>query len=84
MTIKEKARKEYPSVNPYDYPETYNYNKSAEKGFIKGAEWMLNKAVKWLKGNVQNYYEDGAMHDDYWYDDDEQMIEDFVKAMEEE
>lgn len=44
---------------------------------------MLEKAVKWLKENVQNYYEDASMHDNCWYDD-EQMIEDFQKAMEEE
>ena len=50
--------------------------------YIKGAEWMIEKAVKWLKENAQNYYEDAAMHDNCWYDD-EQMIEDFQKAMEE-
>ena len=44
---------------------------------------MLEKAVKWLKENAQNYYEDAAMHDNCWYDD-EQMIEDFQKAMEEQ
>lgn len=43
---------------------------------------MLEKAVKWLKENAQNYYEDAAMHDNCWYDD-EQMIEDFQKAMRE-
>ena len=52
-------------------------------GFKTGAKWMLEKAVKWLKENAQNYYEDDAMHDNCWYDD-EQMIEDFQKAMEEE
>ena len=40
------------------------------------------KAVKWLKENAQNYYEDDTMHDNCWYDD-EQMVEDFQKAMEE-
>lgn len=43
---------------------------------------MIEKAVKWLKENAQNYYEDASMHDNCWYDD-EQMIEDFQKAMEE-
>lgn len=52
------------------------------KGYMAGAEWMLAKAVKWLKENAQNYYEDAAMHDNCWYDD-EQMIEDFQKAMRE-
>ena len=50
-------------------------------GFKTGAEWMIAKAVNWLKENAQNYYEDAAMHDNCWYDD-EQMIEDFQKAME--
>lgn len=49
---------------------------------IAGARWMLEKAVKWLTENAQNYYEDASMHDNCWYDD-EQMIEDFQKAMEE-
>lgn len=49
---------------------------------LGSAKWMLEKAVKWLKENAQNYYEDAAMHDNCWYDD-EQMIEDFQKAMEE-
>lgn len=47
-----------------------------EGGFERGAQWMIEKAVKWLKENAQNYYEDAAMHDNCWYDD-EQMIEDF-------
>lgn len=53
-----------------------------EGGFERGAQWIIEKAVKWLKENAQNYYEDAAMHDNCWYDD-EQMIEDFQKAMEE-
>ena len=53
-----------------------------EDAFIDGARWMFEKAVKWLKENAQNYYEDASMHDNCWYDD-EQMIEDFQKAMEE-
>lgn len=52
------------------------------KGFKAGAEWVLDKAVKWLKENAQNYYEDAAMHNNCWYDD-EQMVEDFQKAMKE-
>ena len=53
-----------------------------EDAFIDGAQWMFEKAVNWLKENAQNYYEDSSMHDNCWYDD-EQMIEDFKKAMEE-
>lgn len=75
MTIKEKARKEYPSVNPYDYPATYNYNKAVEKGFIKGAKWMIDKAVEWFKNQEE---ETGIP----WLDDYEIKL--FRKAMEEE
>ena len=53
-----------------------------EKKAIDGAEWMFEKAVNWLKENAQNYYKNSSIHDNCWYDD-EQMIEDFQKAMEE-
>ena len=42
----------------------------------------INKACEWLNENAQNYYHDASMHDNCWYDD-EQMIEDFQKSMEE-
>lgn len=84
MTIEEKA-KEFAGLNSDSKDVLADLLRSLTyKGYMAGAEWMLDKAVKWLKENAQNYYEDGAMHDDYWYDDDEQMIEDFQKAMEEE
>lgn len=82
MTIEEEALEEYPYITPSDGYECHDYNEAAKDGFIEGAEWMLDKAVKWLKENAQNYYEDAACHDNCWYDD-EQMIEDFQKAMEE-
>lgn len=57
-----------------------------EDAFIDGAQWMqselIEKAVGWLKKNAQNYYEDSAMHENCWFDD-EQMIKDFQKALEE-
>ena len=83
-TIEEKARvysgldQTLESNNLLDNSTRY----MANYGFRDGAEWMLEKAVKWLKENAQNYYEDDTMHDNCWYDD-EQMIEDFQKAMEE-
>lgn len=85
MTIEEKAKEIIPDA--FDEDEIL----PAREGFIvkyqrlsfhQGAEWMIEKAVKWLKENAQNYYEDASMHDNCWYDD-EQMIEDFQKAMEE-
>ena len=77
MTIEEKAKEYESNIGSQDYVPT-----EIEEAFETGAKWMLEKAVKWLKENAQNYYEDAAMHDNCWYDD-EQMIEDFQKAMEE-
>ena len=81
-TIEEKA-KDYAGYN-ISFPDgvTTVEMDSRYDGFIAGAEWMFEKAVNWLKENAQNYYEDASMHDNCWYDD-EQMIEDFQKAMEE-
>lgn len=76
-TIEEKAREYESNIGSQDYVPT-----EIEEAFKAGAEWMIDKAVKWLKENAQNYYEDASMHDNCWYDD-EQMIEDFQKAMEE-
>lgn len=77
MTIEEKAKEYESNIGSQDYVPI-----EIEEAFKAGAEWMLEKAVKWLKENAQNYYEDAAMHDNCWYDD-EQMIEDFQKAMKE-
>lgn len=77
MTIEEQAKEYESNIGSQDYVPT-----EIEEAFEAGAKWMLEKAVKWLKENAQNYYEDAAMHDNCWYDD-EQMIEDFQKAMEE-
>lgn len=77
MTIEEKAKEYESNIGSQDYVPI-----EIEEAFSQGAEWMIEKAVKWLKENAQNYYEDAPMHDNCWYDD-EQMIEDFQKAMEE-
>lgn len=77
MDIEEKAKEYESNIGSQDYVPI-----EIEEAFKAGAEWMLEKTVKWLKKNAQNYYEDAPMHDNCWYDD-EQMIEDFQKAMEE-
>ena len=84
-TIEEKARdfSHFKDTGEKENAISYAVRKLSYDGFKTGAEWMIAKAVKWLKENAQNYYEDAAMHDNCWYDD-EQMIEDFQKAMEEE
>ena len=76
-TIEEQAKEYESNIGSQDYVPT-----EIEEAFEAGAKWMLEKAVKQLKENAQNYYEDAAMHDNCWYDD-EQMIEDFQKAMKE-
>lgn len=83
MTIEEKARDfaGYGIISSRDTITTVNMSGKYD-GFKVGARWMIEKAVKWLKENAQNYYEDASMHDNCWYND-EQMIEDFQKAMEE-
>ena len=83
MTIEEEARQFAGFKHGVKENEfIYAVRDLSYDGFKTGAEWMLEKAVKWLKENAQNYYEDAAMHDNCWYDD-EQMIEDFQKAIEE-
>lgn len=82
MTIEEEARQFAGFKHGVKENEfIYAVRDLSYDGFKTGAEWMLEKAVKWLKENAQNYYEDDTMHDNCWYDD-EQMIEDFQKAME--
>ena len=83
MTIEEEARQFAGFKHGVKENEfIYAVRDLSYDGFKTGAEWMLEKAVKWLKENAQNYYEDAAMHDNCWYDD-EQMIEDFQKTMKE-
>ena len=65
MTIEEKAKEYESNIGSQDYVPT-----EIEEAFETGAEWMIAKAVKWLKENAQNYYEDAAMHDNCWYDDE--------------
>ena len=75
-SIEERAKEYESNIGSQDYVST-----EIEEAFKAGAKWMLEKAVKWLNENAQNYYHDASMHDNCWYDD-EQMIEDFQKAME--
>ena len=51
-TIEENAREEYPYITPSDGYECHDYNEAAKEGFIKGANWMLEKAADWIRDNV--------------------------------
>lgn len=82
MTIEEKAKNKYPYVNSSDYPETCSYNKTSRNGFIRGAEWILEKAIKWLEDNTPNYYHNASQADNYYFDNTK-FLKDFKKAMEE-
>ena len=75
-TIEERAKEYESNIGSQDYVST-----EIEEAFKAGANWMLEKAVKWLNENAQNYYHGASTHDNCWYDD-KQMIEDFQKVME--
>ena len=82
MTIEEKAREIFVAQ---EYTECENANDEMwmkRDAFGRGAEWMLEKAKLWLKENTQNYWEDASQHDNCYYDDEE-LVNDFKKAMEE-
>ena len=89
MTIEEKA-KEYvvnqvvPKLGitmPISPLIEANVRMETEDALIAGAECMLEKAKLWLKENAQNYWEDASQHDNCYYDDEE-LVNDFKKAME--
>ncbi len=82
MTIEEKA-KQVSGAPKLGAPEMFTprYRQGEFKGFKDGAQWMLDKAIKWLSDNAQNYYEDASQHDNCYYDD-EGLISAFKKAME--
>lgn len=82
MTIEETAKEIFQVKEDMECENASDEMWMKRDAFRTGAEWMLAKARKWLIKNAQNYYEDSSMHDNCWYDD-EQMIEDFQKAMEE-
>lgn len=54
----------------------------ADTSFRAGAEWMLEKAVNWLKSNVGKYPEINWDQQE-WYSNKERLIKDFKKTMEE-
>jgi hypothetical protein len=75
MTRDEQIEKEAKRVS---------YNGDMFSSFIQGAEWadktMIDKAYEWLKQNAKNYvvtcYDEGELND-------EDLLNDFKKAMEE-
>ena len=75
MTREEQIEKEAKRVS---------YNGDEFSSFIQGAEWadktMIEKAYKWLKQNAKDYvvtcYDEGELND-------EDLLNDFKKAMEE-
>ncbi len=78
MSIEEKAKEYESNIGSQDYVPT-----EIEESFKAGAEWMLEKAIKWLKDNAQMYYCSASQADNCWYDDDALVI-DFKKTMEDE
>ena len=82
MTIEEKAKEIFVIQ---DYMECENATDETwmkRDVFQRGAEWMLEKATQWLKENALNYWEDASQHDNCCYDNEE-LVNDFRKTMEE-
>ena len=77
MTIEEKAKKYESNIGSQDYVPT-----EIEEAFKAGAEWMLEKAINWLKSNVGKYPEINWDQQE-WYSNKERLIKDFKKAMDE-
>lgn len=71
-TIEERAREEYPYITPSDGYECHAYNEAAKDGFIAGANWMLENAVRWLKANSKDSSENA-----------DELIKQFEDAMKE-
>lgn len=77
MTIEEKAKEYESNIGSQDYVSI-----EIEEAFKVGAKWMLEKTIKWLKDNVQNYYYNSSQADNCQFDDTK-FLEDFKKVMKE-
>lgn len=75
MTIGEKAK---------EVAAEFNTPRALRYGFEKGAEWMLEKAFKWLQGHVNEYLFDDGTPGRAWLKCKSDMFDDFRKAMKEE
>lgn len=73
----EKAREYEANIGWQEYSLT-----EIDESFKAGAEWMLERIVRWLKDNAQRYYCRASQADNCWYDDDALIIE-LKKIMEE-
>lgn len=90
MSIEEKA-KEYAVneiVSKLGHTIFYSPIMSAaimsqsEVAFKEGADWMLEKAIHWIKSNVGKYPEINWDQQE-WYSNKERLIKDFKQVMEE-
>lgn len=77
MTIEEKAKEYESNIGSQDYVPT-----EIEEAFEAGANWMLEKAIDWLPGHVNDYLFDDGTPDRPWLKCKSEMFDDFKKAME--
>lgn len=84
MTIEEKA-KDYAGYNIPSSQDIVTTAKMSGKydGFKTGAEWMLEKAICWLQGHVNDYLFDDGTSERPWLKCKSDMFDNFKKAMEE-
>lgn len=78
MSIEEKAKEESPYTKNTWQEGYYLW----ESGFLKGANWMLEKAIYWLQEHVNDYLFDDGTPDRSWLKCKSEMFDDFRKAME--
>jgi hypothetical protein len=57
-------------------------NNESKDAFLNGALWMLEKAIDWLQGHVNDYLFDDGTPERPWLKCKSEMFVDFKKAME--
>lgn len=82
MTIEEKAREIFVTQNCMECENASDEAWMKRDAFQRGANWMLEKAIDWLKSNVGKYPEINWDQQE-WYSNKERLIKDFKQAMEE-
>ena len=83
MTIEEKSSEYAEKCFPSDDISNYGKHDVAFHSHTAGANWMLEKAIDWLQGHVNDYLFDDGTPDRPWLKCKSEMFDAFKKAMEE-
>lgn len=83
MTIEEKLNEFFYVPEHLKCKEADDEVQIQREAFIDGANWMLEKAIDWLQGHVNDYLFDDGTPDRPWLKCKSEMFDDFKKAMEE-